>query len=297
MQSTNALSLSADVKDWLANSRHSRVLHVFDRACNLINERREVLSIVTPRIGNGPFNLVVEDDICFSEHLGLEAEVSIARTQLQIGDLIVYIANAKIWNPRPAWASLHVQRDKIFDQLGTISIPKCQVLGLDMPLGKHSGLLDQRDLPITHYQFSNSLVSNLSLALVNADISSALKITSRLAGLGAGLTPAGDDFIMGALYAAWIIHPPEVASILAQEVANTAAPLTTSLSAAWLKSAGRGEAGILWHQFFNALLSADPVLIHNATEKILAVGETSGADALAGFIGLFIYWGQHCSNL
>jgi len=59
MQSINALSLAPDVRNWLANSRQPCILHVFDHACNLISERREVLSIVTPQIRNGPFNLIV----------------------------------------------------------------------------------------------------------------------------------------------------------------------------------------------------------------------------------------------
>ena len=114
-------------------------------------------------------------------------------------------------------------------------------------------------------------------------------------GLGMGLTPAGDDFLMGALYAAWIIHPSALASRLAQEIANVAAPLTTSLSAAWLRSAGRGEAGILWHEFFDALLVArtgSPACLQKAMENICAVGETSGADALAGFLSAFLTWGE-----
>jgi hypothetical protein len=56
-QSINTLSLAPNACTGLANTRYPRILHVFDRACNLINERREVLSIVTPQIGNGPFNL------------------------------------------------------------------------------------------------------------------------------------------------------------------------------------------------------------------------------------------------
>jgi hypothetical protein len=104
--------------------------------------------------------------------------------------------------------------------------------------------------------------------------------------MGAGITQAGDYFLMGAIYAAWIVHAPEIASVLAQEIANTAAPLTTSLSAAWLRSAGRGEAGSLWHQFFDHLISSEPVQIQNAMDEILAVGETSGADALVGFLSM-----------
>jgi len=91
------------------------------------------------------------------------------------------------------------------------------------------------------------------------------------------------------LLAAWIIHPLEVANVLAKEITNIAAPLTTSLSAAWLRSAGRGEAGALWHHFFDALVSSDLVQIQNAMDKILEVGETSGADALSGFVGAFVH--------
>ncbi|HET6823298.1 MAG TPA: DUF2877 domain-containing protein, partial [Anaerolineales bacterium] len=124
------------------------------------------------------------------------------------------------------------------------------------------------------------------------DLSSALKISSQLAGLGAGLTPAGDDFIMGAIHAVWIIHPLEVASALTQSIADTAAPLTTSLSAAWLRSAGQGEAGVLWHQFFEALVGRvdAPTYLQEALDNILSVGETSGADALAGFSSTLTTW-------
>jgi len=148
-------------------------------------------------------------------------------------------------------------------------------------------------LPVTNYEF---LVSNLQLfnslasALVNADLPTSINATQKLAGLGIGLTPSGDDFIMGASLAAWIIHPADVAEVLAVEVTEVAAPLTTSLSGAWLRSAGRGEAGILWHQFFEALISADQTSIQESMDKILSVGETSGADALSGFISSFAAW-------
>ena len=55
MQVINARSLAPDVNAWLANTRSPRVLCLFDHACNLINERAEILSIVTQKIGNGPF--------------------------------------------------------------------------------------------------------------------------------------------------------------------------------------------------------------------------------------------------
>jgi len=273
MQFITTLFLTTHVNDWLVNSRHPRILHVFDEACNLINEHREVLSIVTQQIGNGPFNLVIGDDVLFSKHLNVESPISIYENQLVLEDLTINTSEANLWNPYPDWEALQTNRESILAQLTS--------------------------LPIAEYQplLPNSLISSLSSALATADISSALTITTKLAGLGQGLTPAGDDFLLGAIYAAWIIHPFQTAQLLAEEITNTAAPLTTSLSAEWLSSAGRGEVGSLWHEFFQALIHTDRVRIQKAMDRIFAVGATSGADAMAGFIGLFIYWGEHWSNL
>jgi len=91
---------------------------------------------------------------------------------------------------------------------------------------------------------------------------------------------------MGALHAAWIIHPPDIASNLGDVIARIAEPLTTSLSAAWIRSAGRGEAGELWHDLFDVSLSADKMAVEVSMQKIAGVGQTSGADALTGFLSV-----------
>ena len=294
MQSIKALSITPDAREWLTNSRHPRILHVFDHACNLINERREILSVVTQQIGNGPFNLVIPR---LPEYLNLHAKrpISNAANQLNLGDLTINTVNAKLWSPHPDWERLHAMRDHITKLLLT-NHQKCglPLRGLrDMPFTQtaqgYSTTSLNPNLPITEYQFCNSLIS----ALANADLSSSLTATPKIAGLGIGLTPAGDDFILGAVLAAWIIHPPEIASVLAQEITNTAVPLTTSLSAAWLKSVGKGEAGILWHEFFDALSLGDSSAIQLQINKLLSIGHTSGADALAGFISVFISFKEH----
>lgn len=278
LQSISALSLAPEVNNWLANSCQPRVLHVFDPACNLINERKEVLSIVAPQIGNGPFNLVVEDNVVFSEHLGLESHISVSPTHLTLGNLTIHTAIAELWNPCPDWEELHRQRDMILGQLTKLPITNYPVRGLEM------GFATIAHQPYPTTTNLQSLISNLCSALANADVLCAQTMTSKLAGLGQGLTPAGDDFIMGAILAVWIIHPLDVASILAEEITKPAALLTTSLSAAWLKSVGKGEAGILWHEFLDACIVGEESNIKKRVGKILTIGETSGADVLAGFL-------------
>lgn len=257
MRQINALSLAPDVNDWLTNSRCPRVLHIFDHACNLINERGEVLSIVTPKIGNGPFNLVVAEDVLFSERISLDSSFSNSPNRLDLGDLTTCTESAKLWSPRPDWEMLHEKRDEILKPL--------------------------TQLPVPDYRISNSLISSLA----NAALPASLAATRKIAGLGIGLTPSGDDFIVGAVLAAWIIHPVEIARGLATEITNVASPLTTSLSAAYLKSAGKGEAGILWHDFFYALTFGDSSAIESQFAKLISIGHTSGAEALAGFVGIF----------
>lgn len=280
MRSIKALSLAPAVNDWIANSRDPRILHVFDHACNLVNERKEVLSIVTPQIGNGPFNLVLEEEVCFTAHLNLESPIASVHGQLQLGELNLNTRDAKLWLPYPDWKKMHAKKRDIFKQLTSLSMANSlKPGGIDMIRGYHPSLLKYRE---ADYQFSNSLISSLSIR----DLPSALVAARKLAGLGPGLTPAGDDFLIGAIYAAWIAHPAEVATILAQKVANAAAPLTTSLSAAWLSAAGRGEAGIMWHTLFDALLQSNQAAAQLQITQLLSVGHSSGADALAGFLGV-----------
>lgn len=263
----NALSCSPNVHHWIHTSRQLRILHIFDNACNLLNERGEVLSVVSQKIGNGPFNLVVSDARLFSEPLSINSPVSIQTGQLHIGDWFIHTESAEIWCPRPHWENLHHKKMSILTQLAQV------------------------DMPFSHFDIH--LVSRLSIAIANADIGESKVIASQLAGLGQGLTPSGDDILLGATLATWIIHPLDVAKKIAKEITDIAAPQTTSLSAAWLRSAGNGEAGILWHEFFGTLFSENNVQAQAASDKILAVGETSGMDALTGFMAVFIAYAEH----
>jgi hypothetical protein len=95
------------VQGWLTSTESARILHVFDQACNLINEDREILSIVTRKVGPGPFNLVTDNDICFAEHLTAQSPVAATPTELHLGDLTLRWDDAKLWNPTPDWKSMH----------------------------------------------------------------------------------------------------------------------------------------------------------------------------------------------
>ena len=105
-----------------------------------------------------------------------------------------------------------------------------------------------------------------------------------LAGLGRGLTPAGDDFLTGLMLWAWLSHSDP--DSFCRSLLDVAAPRTTTLSAAFLRAATLGECSVSWHNLLAALSEGRDVEITTAVQKVLAHGATSGADTLAGFLYL-----------
>jgi hypothetical protein len=101
-----------------------------------------------------------------------------------------------------------------------------------------------------------------------------------LAGLGPGGTPAGDDFLVGVMAAIWLLGD----EAQAPAIAETAAPRTSALSAAFLRAAGRGELIAPWHALLAALSAGDVVEVEKAAMQVESFGASSGADALDGFI-------------
>ncbi len=327
-----AVSHTRHTINWLSTSREASLLHVFDQACNLINERGELLSVVTRDIGNGPFNLVIarSREMFFSDYLDAQSVISIHADQLCIGELKIDTKNAVIWTAQPDWEQLHKRRDTIARQLMLVNwvpsrasvenfisrlrgatasttlnadsgsdemIPHFFVIARSEANGltaKQSsaevmGLLRQPSLR-SELLAKTPATRELCEAIRDADLQGCRHAAQRLAGVGIGLTPSGDDFLLGAIYATWIIHPVEIARAIVLEIASVAMSLTTSLSNAWLCAATRGEAGEAWHGFLRALAIGNPKWIRTHTNKLLSIGHTSGADALAGFLGLIAAW-------
>ena len=101
-----------------------------------------------------------------------------------------------------------------------------------------------------------------------------------LLGLGPGLTPAGDDVLAGALVALRTAADPAADTLAATVEAADPATRTTTLSAALLTHATRGECVPELAGFLDALDGrAD---LTNALARLRAVGGTSGSALAVG---------------
>lgn len=268
-----ALSLAPAAQKWLQGRPTAAVLHLFNHACNLINEQGEILSLVTESIGPGPFAVVLPLETPFSEILSVDSPVTVDGSALTLGAVRIETAAARLWQPRPDWAGLRCQKERAgsFYQLLTGAQPAAA--------GPQSTVdrAVQRKL--------GDAAARLFPAIAAFDLDGCRAAARDLAGVGIGLTPSGDDFLMGVIYALWASRPADARDRLVGEIVTSAAARTTSLSAAWLRAAARGEAVLPWHELVDALKEPDPTAVSRAVQRILSIGHSSGADALAGFTG------------
>ena len=111
----------------------------------------------------------------------------------------------------------------------------------------------------------------------------------RLVGCGPGLTPAGDDLLVGCLAGLWSTAGADPARCgflrgLAAAVAR-AAPATTDISRSYLDAAAQGEfaeaIAVLARCIGDGAAAGE---VERATADALRVGHTSGADGVGGLL-------------
>lgn len=280
--------MAPEARVWLERTKTARILHVFDRLCNLVSESDGVVSLVTPPVGMGPFSLLLPS-IDFPRWIGPETHVMCFHDGLQLGELNVEASPARLWNPQPRWAAIRNGREGIREAVKNVA----EALQENAPLESLVGLLFDR--PRSHSCADDDMLRkariparNLTRGILTADFNLCVEGTFGLAGLGVGLTPAGDDWIVGSLIAGQIIMPLHKILQASSVIAETANARTSTFSSAWIKAAGRGECHEDWHRLLHCMVNGDPRKMTEATSMIVCQGHTSGSDALAGFLAVMM---------
>jgi len=139
--------------------------------------------------------------------------------------------------------------------------------------------------PVGILGVARPILSELVVALEAGDRTRAAEVAARLVGLGPGLTPSGDDVLVGIEAALHALARPS-AGFLALAMGGVE-ERTTALAATLLRHAGAGEFAERLHSLLAALLGADDEAIPAAIDRAVAWGATSGTDCLLGvLIGL-----------
>lgn len=241
-----------------------------DQACNFQSANGFLIALVTTEHGNGPFHIVLPDRLppILKNSAAIHGQWRCG--QLFIGPLPISLQRAAIW--QPDLPSLH--------RLSADALSLLHENSKQQPIS----LLHSKSAAI--YGRARRGIDALQTGFMQGDNDKIGAGARHLAGLGPGLTPAGDDFLVGFLAAIYACRSQidEQLTMRSQLIAQTAAAHTTQLSARWLGCAGQGHFGEAWHHLITALNSNVSTTITTAAHRILTTGATSGVDAMSGFL-------------
>jgi len=269
-------------REFCQRDARAEVAAVFDRSfCLRAGDR--FICVGAPVIGNGPLTLIA-DSSCRLTNLGLYPGRSafISDQCIAIGDSIAFtLDRCEPWRPPPWPAPPSPAR------LTDICAALVSAAAVEAP-GTGFGEIFRLPARTTHWTALTSLAHG-PIARFESWLSDAL-ITDRapaiaaapiqgLIGLGPGLTPSGDDFLMGALAVLDALAERKIHAALARAFADISPTSTSPLSHCFLSAATAGHIGEHLHGAVAWIMSGNR---DAAIATVRNIGHSSGWDMLAG---------------
>ncbi len=223
---------------------------------------------------------------------GMEVWVGDGRLLIPDCDFSLCLPEAAPWEPRPDIEGYSWQREMVSQHerlLARYLADRPQRGGLAVLVG--TLLLGQAVQEMPMARMALPKLRLLARAAWRQDMAGVEEAARGLAGLGPGLTPAGDDVLAGfaavmALLSARLSEDGVPRSHVAEVIAAVARPRTTMLSGVLLEYAARGEVAEHVGELLLALASpgVESGAVLHAADKLLAFGATSGGDMLLGVL-------------
>lgn len=130
--------------------------------------------------------------------------------------------------------------------------------------------------------------AELANALGNRDLPASKRIASSLVGLGNGLTPSGDDVLLGVLAVLRFLIESGVAAPFFTKFTDAVVKLadgnTTDTSLKYLRCAGQGRFSLPLIASVRSLGEAGHAIDMANLERLVSTGDTSGSDMLSGIV-------------
>lgn len=244
---------------------------VFQKAINIMDEEGILYTILKKEMDKGPMALhVLEDDLsCLNINVkdpvtGDEHQLILGKVSISLKEMIPYGFLQREYRPSPFLASnikkVRLQLEEMKDENPS-------------PYGREvERLLNER-------------LSHLKNAFMRDDEANILEASLKLIGLGPGLTPSGDDMILGILSVLNLKNTPhEKYRYLYEQVIEHAYTQTNILSYFGLKRAYDGWIRQDITDFTIAMIEKEN--IEKELEKILQIGSSSGQDIAYGILSL-----------
>jgi hypothetical protein len=257
----------------------SCVVHsVFANACNFAFDGA-LLTLVGPHAGNGPTTMVLAQEPArdLRTLFVAGAQLRCRNRVLRSNRVEVQLGAAQPWHPLAGEALL--PRSEVERSL--------QIAAQELTRFRR-----------THPSVIDGSAANVAACIADAcrvlDEERATRLVARLVGLGEGLTPAGDDFLVGLIAGLDALALDAAKRHFLDAMGLTIAGLahrTTDVAAHFLRLAARGHCSEVLDCLRDALLCRHRgALMQKALLRALDVGATSGADMVSGLLAGLTAW-------
>jgi hypothetical protein len=264
-----------------------RVQSVYRSVVN-ISTADGLLTVASPETGGLPNGILADlgpDWRGIGLHPGMVVHASDAKIRVPDAGLEIQFDAAPRWSPR-LQSSAEVA-DAAAARWSRRSVATRTIAQARASAGGFGALMreDVAHDPVGILDVARPMLAGLIVALETGDRRCAAEVATRLIGLGPGLTPSGDDVLVGIEAALHALDRPS-AGFLALAMGDVE-ERTTALAATLLRHAAAGEFAERLHILLAALLGSDDETIATAIGRAAAWGATSGTDCLLGvLIGL-----------
>jgi hypothetical protein len=202
-------------------------------------------------------------------------------------DLVIQYGSSALWQPRfpPNPASPKAERQNRLDLFSKEVMERKMGSGLSPVLSILIDWWGHREPSFEDSEPLHASIINIQSILPSREVNSLLEDLYKLLGAGQGLTPSGDDFIVGFLLSLnrWkgTLWPKDGLSDLNERLVTAAYDRTTTLSANLIDFAAQGQAD---ERLINAVdyLMCGVNDIEGVVGDLLSWGSSSGADAFVG---------------
>ncbi len=281
------------VSRWCADaleqgSIDGRITGLYQHALNWQDTRQRLFCVVDSKMGNVPFGIAVHMPEGFSfltSGLQVGDGVTCRENNLCFGDGQMVLDLSDVIS-EPTSCVLKPQPSEAFNSQVTLA----QEILRDKltAAGLIAYVFDDNppNPPDPFMQAISQRLTTLRAALHSGSRAEAIQSIRDLLGLGMGLTPSGDDVLVG-LMAGWSAfqHSPDAAkyrAIITDAIGTYTRGRTTDVGAAYLEHALDGRFADRLVDYVNAIIEGNNIA--QATERLLSFGASSGQDCAVGVL-------------
>lgn len=285
----SAKSIASDLIDTLTSKTVDGIVHsVFDHACNIQLEENNLVTLISPKLPNYPAAIkldIAENRMIRSIGFKTGMKSVINKDEIKMPEICISIklSGAKVWDSSPLFL-----RSNISEEMLNKNIEK--IRDLTLKCGEIEGvasILDGNKVDNNYKNFIINPVKRLAKGISNFDYKEITEASKRLIGLGPGLTPAADDFLLGILASLYYMgyyfgnhleNLKKIAGFIIYDLPGR----TTFISEIMLRNGMKAR-------FSEPIRDLMLAVIHNTAVQdkclnLLNIGGTSGSDCAAGIV-------------